>query len=82
MWIKMLCDINRGDKSRGGIATGETVEVNYTLGANLVYVGKAVKVSAPDDKAKAIDTPTVDKMIHKDQPKRKRGRPRKAAVEV
>ena len=82
MWIEMLCDINHGDKTRGGIATGEIVEVNYTLGKNLVFVGKAVEVPAPDNKAKALDTPTVDKMVHGDQPKRKRGRPRKAAVEV
>lgn len=60
----------------GANPKGAEIEVNYTIGANLVYYGFATEIA--DNPVKpavaGMDFPTADKMIH-------RGRPRKKQLE-
>ena len=64
----------------GAALPGSILEVNYTMGANLIFTGHAVAVKdvEPEPEVKAIDAAPKDKMIRKPKARRKyvrKGRP-------
>ena len=60
----------------GAALPGSILEVNYTMGANLIFTGHAIEVidePAPEPVAKAMDAAPKDKMIRKPKARRKAG---------
>ena len=59
----------------GAALPGSILEVNYTMGMNLIFTGHAIEVKEvePEPEAKAIDAAPKDKMIRKPKARRKAG---------
>ena len=56
----------------GSSPVGTVLEVGYTQGANLCYYKAAEQLpDEPEVADKGLDSPPMDKQIHKDRPKRK-----------
>jgi len=67
MRIKLLAQF-------GAALPGSVLEVNYTMGSNLIFTGHAVEVpEEPEPVDKAMDSAPNDKMIHKPKARRKAG---------
>jgi len=67
MRIKLLAQF-------GAALPGSILEVNYMMGANLVFTGHAVELkegAEPEPEAKAVDAAPKDKMIRKPKTRRK-----------
>ena len=67
MRIKLLAQF-------GAALPGSILEVNYTMGANLIFTGHAVEVKEETEpETKAVEVAPKDKMVRKPKARRKAG---------